>query len=119
MGFPGPGQEVTQICREIGLPDASWQEVDKEEIKEAIQVHHLKALETEMVGKQKLQEMYNKDTRRAQEYVEWGVEEYRIAYRLQTRMFDCRASMPSRYRRDLECRYLIRVKKKRTIKQKT
>ena len=35
MGFPGLGQEVTQICRELRLPDASRQEVDKEEIKES------------------------------------------------------------------------------------
>ena len=27
-----------------------------------------------------------------------------MAYRLQTRMFDCRANMPSRYKRDLVCR---------------
>ena len=27
MGFPGMGQEVTQICKELGIPDASRQEV--------------------------------------------------------------------------------------------
>ena len=104
MGFPGLGQEVSQICREIGLPDASRMEVSKEELKEAIQIHHLKALKDEMVGKVKLQELSNTDMRKAQEYVDWGVEECRMAYRLQTQMFDCRANMPSRYRRDLECR---------------
>ena len=102
MGFPGLGQEVTQICRELGLPDASRQEVDKEEIKEGIQVHHLKALKNEMVGKVKLQDLYNTDTRRPQEYVAWGVEECRMAYRLQNRMFDCRSNMPARYNRDMQ-----------------
>ena len=43
MGFPGVGQEVTQICSEIGLPDASRQDVNKEDVKEAIKTNHLKA----------------------------------------------------------------------------
>ena len=104
MGFPGLGQEVSQICREIGLPDASRQEVNKEDISEAIKANHLKILNTEMVGKVKLEELARADTRRAQEYVEWGVEDCRMAYRLQTKMFDCRANMPAKYKRDLECR---------------
>ena len=34
----------------------------------------------------------------------WSVEEARMAFRLQTRMLDCRANMPTKYRRDLVCR---------------
>ena len=61
-------------------------------------------LKTEMVGKVKLEELARADTRSAQQYVEWGVEECRMAYRLKTKMFDSRANMPGKYKRDLECR---------------
>ena len=42
--------------------------------------------------------------RKAQDYVAWNVEDCRMAFRLQTRMLDCRANMPTRYQRDLICR---------------
>ena len=38
MGFPGLGQEVKEHCRELGLPDATTEEIEKEEVKEAIQL---------------------------------------------------------------------------------
>ena len=44
------------------------------------------------------------DMRKAQEYTKWSVEECRMAYRLQTKMFNCRANMPCMYKRDLACR---------------
>ena len=53
MGFPGLGQEVTEICQEVGIPDASRQEVTKEELKEAIKLKHLAELKAEMAGKKK------------------------------------------------------------------
>ena len=48
--------------------------------------------------------MSRADMRKAQEYVGWSVAECRMGFRLQTRMFDCRWNMPSRYKRDLACR---------------
>ena len=104
MGFPGLGQEVTEICREVGLPDASRQDVSKEEVKEAIRLNHLTALKSEMVGRKKLEALYKSDIRTEQEYVHWSLEDCRMAFRLQNRMFDCRANMPTRYKRDLTCR---------------
>ena len=41
------------------------------------------------------------DLRTPQEYVSWRVEESRMAFRLQTRMLECRANMPTKFRRDL------------------
>ena len=104
MGFPGLGQEVREICRELGLPDATVMDVEKEEIKEAIQLSNLAKLKSDMNGKNKLEELCRSDVRQAQEYVGWRVEECRMGFRLQTRMFDCRVNMPSRYQRDLACR---------------
>ena len=45
FGFPGLGQEVTEICQELGLPDASRLDVDPNELKEAIKVQNLKKSE--------------------------------------------------------------------------
>jgi hypothetical protein len=98
---------VSAICRELGLPDASRTEVEASEVKEKIRLDHLKFLKAEMAGKEKLAILSQCDTRQAQEYVGWTLEEARMAFRLQTRMFNCRGNMPSRYRRDLVCRACI------------
>jgi hypothetical protein len=104
MGFPGLGQEVRELCRELGLPDATTMEIEKEEIKEAIQISNLAKLKADMQGKVKLEELSQTDVRQAQEYVNWSVEECRMGFRLQTKMLDCRSNMPRRYKRDLACR---------------
>ena len=104
MGFPGLGQEVKEHCRELGLPDATTEEVEKEEVREAIQLSNLAKLKAEMKGKVKLEQLARTDMRQVQEYVNWSVEECRMGFRLQTKMLDCRANMPSRYNRDLACR---------------
>ena len=63
--------------------------------------HHLVALKAEMVDKKKLEAHYKADLRK--DYVSWSLEECIMAFRLQNPMFDCRANMPSRYKRDLTC----------------
>ena len=88
MGFPGLGQEVRNICVELGLPDATQLDLDKREVKEAIQLHSLKELKAELTGKVKLIELSRWDLREPQSYLYWNVEESRMAFRLQTRMLD-------------------------------
>ena len=104
LGYRGLGQEVREISAEIGIPDASRMEVQKEQVKEAIQINHLMKLKEEMSEKEKLADMVKLDLRKPQEYTSWNVEECRMAYRLQTKMFNCRANMPCRYKRDLAYR---------------
>ena len=60
-------------------------------------------LKEDLAGKEKLKEMAQCDLRTPQNYVSWRVEESRMAFRLQTRLLDCRANMPTKYRRDLVC----------------
>ena len=105
MGWPGLGQEVRQICKEIGLPDATNEKVDieKEAVKEAILLHHLQYLKKEMKGK-KLEIMARSDMRKRKEYNKYGIEDCHMAFRLETFQLDCRANMPTRYGRDLKCR---------------
>ena len=95
---------MRQICLEVGLPDATRRDVQPEEVRKCLKLENLKQQKSEMVGMTKLQELSQSDTRFPQEYVSWTVDECRMAYRLQTKMFDCRANMPSRYKRDLLCR---------------
>ena len=104
MGFPGLGHEVREICKELGLPDATRMDINKKEVKEAIQLSSLREVKAEMAGKTKLQELALCDLREAQSYMDWSVEESRMAFRLQNRMLDCRDNMPARYKRDKICR---------------
>ena len=36
MGFPGLGQEVRQICLEVGLPDATRKDIQSDEVKKCM-----------------------------------------------------------------------------------
>ena len=103
MSWPGLAKEVSIICKEIHLPDASTKEVDKEMIKKAIKYNHLKSLKLDLTG-EKLKEMSNSDVSNRRKYTAWRLEECRMAYRLETRTFVCRANMPTLYNRDLTCR---------------
>ena len=77
--------------------------LDKEDVKDAILQHHLQFLKTEMRGK-KLEAMARSDMRNRQEYTKFNIEDCRMAFRLETYQFDCRANMPTKYGRDLRCR---------------
>ena len=119
MEWPGLGQEVMDICREIGLPDATKEEIviQKEEVKEAIRMNHLKYLKDEMKGK-KLENMVKTDMRRRREYTKYSVEECRMAFRLETFQFDCRANMPTQYGRDMRCRACSPQKQRENMEQR-
>ena len=83
----------------------AWlQEIEKEEVKEVIQLSNLTKFKADLQGQVKLEQLARTDVRQVQEQVNWSVEECRMDFRLQTKMLDCRASMPSRYNRDLACR---------------
>ena len=103
MDWPGLASEVRDICKEIMIPDASRRDIEKETIKKAIIYDHVKSLKKELTG-DKLKDMSNSDVSKRREYTGWSVQECRMAFRLETRMFVCRANMPTLYKRDLTCR---------------
>ena len=74
----------------------------KEDVKGAIKLHHVQAMELSMKG-EKLRILARSDLRVRKEYTQLYVEECRLAFRLDTLKFDCRANMPSRYGRDRRC----------------
>ena len=90
MGWPGLAQEVSQICKCINLPDASRRDLDKEDIKKAVQYDHLKSLKLQLKGKE-LEQMANSDvsTRRA-----WSLLECRMANAWRPRCFSAGATCP-------------------------
>ena len=105
MDWPGLAREVQDICKEIGVPDVTdtRNRVDKDTIKEAITINHLKCVKEDMSGK-KLVIMKQSDMRKRRPYTKLSVEECRMAFRLEVFQFDCRANMPTKYGRDLRCR---------------
>ena len=48
MGWPGLAQEVEEICREVGLPNICYVEVDKKTMEQAVFYNHYKLLKEEM-----------------------------------------------------------------------
>ena len=103
MSWPGLGKEVSEICKLLHLPDASRLDVQKDDIKKAVRYDHMKSLKLELTG-DKLQEMARSDISARREYTSWSLQECRMAFRLETKMFICRANMPNMYKRDLTCR---------------
>ena len=74
MGWPGLAQEVSQICKDILLPDGARVDIDKEDIKKGVMYDHLKALKLQLRGK-KLELMANSDVSRRREYTNWSLLE--------------------------------------------
>ena len=62
--------------------------INKEAVKEAISINHLMYLKTEMKGK-KVEAMAIIDMRNRRDYTQYGVEECRTAFRLESFQFDC------------------------------
>ena len=104
MDWPGLAKEVKKICQEVGLPDATNPNtrLKGEAVKEAIRINHHQHLKEDMRGK-KLEKMKTTDMRHRRNYTKLSVEECRMAFRLEVFQFECRANMPTKYRRDLRC----------------
>ena len=102
--LPGLVQEVKKICREICIPDVTENEVTKEEIHDAIEIHHLKYLKEEMGDKEKYKEMKKEDLRKPQTFMkEMNLEQCAIAMRIKCYMINCAGNMRAHYRGREEC----------------
>ena len=103
QGWPGLGEEVSSICNHLHLTDASRVYVEKDMVKQSIRYDHNRNLPLELKGK-KLRERATSNILSRREYTGWSLAECSMACRLETKMFICRANMPSLYNRDLTCR---------------
>ena len=109
-GWPGLGKEVTDICKEINIPDVNNEAVAKTIVKEAIFNHHYEAMKKEMDGMTKLEPIKNDDFRQAQEYFKnKSIENGRMAFRIRSQMLDgIPGNFKNKYRKDkekLKCRH--------------
>ena len=104
MGWPGLGREVEEICRELGLPNMSVEDVDEERMEEAVFYDHYKHLKDNMKKMRKLDNISDGNFTKMQEYMKHHSLEFcRMAFRLRTRQFRCRANMPKLYKDVLWC----------------
>ena len=88
-GWPGLGKEVTDICKEINIPDVNNEALAKTIVKEAIFNHHYEAMKKEMDGMTKLEPIKNYDFRQAQEYFKnKSIENGRMAFCIHSQMLD-------------------------------
>jgi hypothetical protein len=67
-GWPGLGEEVTDICKEIGIPDVNREVVSKSDIKEAIWKRHYADIKMELSTSKKLKDIKDDDFSEVQEY---------------------------------------------------
>ena len=95
-GLPGLGEEVTDICKEIGIEDVNVVNVAKHDIKGAIWNHHQKDIKTELTTSKKLKEIQNEDFSEVQGYFSnKSVETTRLAFRIRSKMV---ADIPGNYK---------------------
>ena len=86
-GWHGLGKEVSQICREIDIPDVNNVCVTKEEIKNAIWNHHYLDIKKELADSKKLMDIKEENFSEVQDYFkEKSVGNTRMAFKVRTKM---------------------------------
>ena len=103
-GWPGLGKEVTEICRQLGIPDVNSCCITKDAVKKAIYDHHYMDLKKELEGSQKLQEVKNENFREVQEYFkDKSIENSRMAFKVRCKMVpDIPGNFSSKYKKQGE-----------------
>ena len=103
-GWAGITEEVVQICKMVGVPNACEVFVSREEVTEAILHHHLISLKQEMKQLKKLDRISDKEVRFMQNYMlQKSLEDARLEFKWKTSMLDCRAWMPGKYSGEKAC----------------
>ena len=114
-GWPGLGEEVTNICKEIGIPDVNYEVVNKSVITEAIQRHHYADIKKELGTSKKLKDIKDEDFSKVQEYFKGkSVENTRMAFKVRCHMVkDIPANFKNKYKNKeegLQCSYCTEKK---------
>lgn len=87
LGWPGLAEEVSQICKTVGLPDVNFSKVKKEKVQEMIYYHHYKDLKDELYKSKKMEEVKHEDYRVAQPYMEdKSIDRCRTKFRIRTQL---------------------------------
>ena len=110
-GWAGLGSEVTDICKDLNIPDANDHTLTKEEVKRAVFDNHYMDMKKEMKEKsKKLKEICEEDFTEVQEYFNHkSVENVRMAFRVRCNMVDnIPANFKQKYKNSehgLQCSY--------------
>ena len=84
-GCQGFGQEVSDICKEIGLADLNESLTTKRVIKEAIDAHHYGDMKKELEKSSKMEDIKNEDFREVQRYFQKkSLENGRLAFKIRS-----------------------------------
>ena len=87
MGWPGLGQEVSEICDVLGLPDVNIVLVSKNEVKKAIFEHHYHDMINIIKNQSKLHTIKEDDFKEVQQYFNYkSVEKTRMAFMIRSQM---------------------------------
>ena len=113
-GWPGLGEEVAGICKEIGIPDINGEFLSKTEIKNAIFDHHYKEMLENIEGSKKLEDIKHEEFNEVQhKFQVKSVENTRMAFRVRCHMVpDIPDNFKAKYRKkgpdsnvELFCKY--------------
>ena len=85
--WPGLGQEVSEICNVLGIPDANVVVVSKQEVKKAIFEHHYSDMVKVVQEQTKLEDIKDDDFSEVQGYFDdKSVEKARMAFKIRSHM---------------------------------
>ena len=103
-GWPGLGQEVTDICTQLNIPDVNNTFVAKSVIKEAIFNHHYTEMKAEVNKMKKLEPIKGEDFRETQKYfMDKSIENGRMSFQIRTQMLkDIPGNFKNKFRNDTE-----------------
>ena len=79
-GWPGLGEEVSDICMKIGIPDVNRVVVSKEDINDALYNHHYSDMKQELEKSKKLNDIKHED------FKVKSVETTRMAFKVRSKM---------------------------------
>ena len=86
-GWPGLGQEVSAICKELGIADVNEQMVSKCDVKKAIFENHYNEMVEKVKKQTKLEDIKEEDFRELQPYSDdKSVDNGRMAFRIRSQM---------------------------------
>ena len=103
-GWPGLGQEVTDICSILNIPDVNSTFVSKSVIQEAIFNHHYAEMKAEIDKMKKLEPIKGEDFRKTQEYfLDKSIENGRMSFHIRTQMLkEIPGNFKNKFRNDTE-----------------
>ena len=105
MGWPGLAKEVAEVCKKLGVKDANKEELDKDELEDAVFVYEYKEMKEEMRKYEKLKDVVNGDFRKEQLYMEEkALDNARMAFRIRTKMVkNVKTNFKNMYKDNLMC----------------